>query len=340
MDKLAQPASINQSEDLYDTIIIGAGPAGTAASIYCARKKLKILLITESFGGQSIVSADIRNWIGEKHIMGITLAQKFEEHIRDYSEEVTVKTPEKVVKINTKNCSTPDDRFCDFAVVTDKGGSYLGKSLIICSGAERKKLEVLGEEQYNGKGVAYCSVCDSPLFKDKVVAVVGGGNSGFEAVMDLLKFAKEVYLFEAGSTLRADQVTIDMVKKDPKFKGVYLNCQVTEILGQQLVSGIKLKNTTTNQEAVLAVQGVFIEIGSVPNSEIVRDLVQTDQFGQILVNFAHARTSHPGVFAAGDVTADPYKQNSIAAGDGVRAALAAYAYLNNLQKTSPAAEKN
>src|SRR3989338_11397027 len=164
---------------LYDTIIIGGGPAGCAAAVYAARKKLKILLLTDSFGGQSIVSADIQNWIGEPHISGFDLAQKLEAHVRTFPDAVEIKMPEKAVEIKSIRCST-FDRICDFEVKTDKG-VYESKALILAQGARRKKLGVPGEEKFNGKGVAYCSTCDAPLFAGKKVVVVGGGNAGLEA---------------------------------------------------------------------------------------------------------------------------------------------------------------
>lgn len=320
---------------MYDVIIIGGGPAASAAAVYAARKQMESLLITESFGGQSIVSDDIQNWIGEPHISGIDLAKKLEAHVRSYSDVVEVKTPEKVTGIKSIECS--EERICDFEVKTDKG-TYKSKTVIIASGARRRKLGISGEDKFEGKGVAYCSTCDAPLFRDKKVAVVGGGNAGLEAVQDLFPYAQEVYLLDGGPALKGDPATVLEIKKNPKLKEIILNTKIKEVVGETLVSGLKYE--VSGQEKTLEVGGIFVEIGSVPNSEIVKDLVQLDDHGQIMVNFQHATTSHPGVFACGDVTNDPYKQNNISAGDGVRAALAAYNYLLKREKQSPAAEKH
>lgn len=323
---------------LYDIIIIGGGPAASAAAVYTARKRLKTVVITESFGGQSIVSDDIQNWIGEPHISGFDLAKKLEAHVRAFSDMVEIKMPERVAKVETFKCSE-SGRICDFTVTTEQGNKYDGKAVILAAGARRRKLGVSGEEQLNGKGVAYCSTCDAPLFSGKKVAVIGGGNAGLEAVVDLFQYASEVYLMEYGESLKGDPVTQEEIKKNPKLKEIILNAQTLEVLGDKFVSGIKYKDRKTGEEKTLAVEGVFVEIGSAPNSEMVKGLVDLDKYGQILIDSKHASTSHPGIFAAGDITDDPYKQNNVSVGDAVKAALAAYAYLLQREKTSPAAEK-
>ncbi len=320
---------------LYDVIIIGGGPAGAAAVGYAARKKLKTLLLTDSFGGQSVVSADIQNWIGEPHISGFDLAQKLEAHARAFPDAVEIKMPEKAIEVKSVRCST-SDRICDFEVKTDKG-VYESKVIILAQGARRKKLGVEGEEKFNGKGVAYCSTCDAPLFSGKKVAVVGGGNAGLEAVVDLFPYASEVYLFNRGDALKGDPVEQEEIKKNPKLKEIIFNAEIIEISGGEFVSGIKYKNLKTSEEKTLMVDGVFVEIGSEPNSEIVKDLVDLDKWGQVKIDPRHGSTSHPGIFAAGDVTDDPYKQNNISIGDAVKAALAAYNYLLKREKQPPAA---
>ncbi len=304
---------------MYDVIIIGGGPAGAAAAVYTARKRLKTLLLTESFGGQSIVSDDIQNWIGEPHISGFDLAKKFEAHVRSFPDIVEVKTLERAARVKEAGEN--------FSVETEKGNTYEGKTIILSAGARRRKLGIPGEKEFDGKGVAYCSTCDAPLFAGKKVAVVGGGNAGLEAVQDLFPYAEEVYLLEYGTALKGDPVTQEEIKKNPKLKEVLFNAQTLEVLGEKFVTGLKYKNTKTGEETTLAVEGVFVEIGSIPNSEIVKDLVEVDQWGQVKIDSKHASTSHPGIFAAGDITDDPYKQNNISAGDAVKAALAAYNYL-------------
>ena len=320
---------------LYDIIIIGGGPAGAAAAIYSARKKLKTLLITDSFGGQSVVSADIQNWIGEPHISGFDLAQKLESHVRSFAGAVEIKMPERAVEIKSVKCG--EDRICDFEIKTDQGDIYESKTLILTQGARRKKLGVPGEEKFNGKGVAYCSTCDAPLFAGKKVAVVGGGNAGLEAVVDLFPYASEIYLFNRGDALKGDPVEQEKIKSNPKLKEIIFNAEILEILGDSFVSGIKYKNIKTDEKKVLPVEGVFVEIGSEPNSEIVKNLVDLDKWGQVIIDAKHATTSHPGIFAAGDITDDPYKQNNISVGDAVKAALAAYNYLLKREKQPPAA---
>lgn len=303
---------------VYDIIIIGGGPAGVAAAVYTGRKRLRTLLITESFGGQSIVSDDIQNWITEPHISGFDLAQKMEAHARSYPDMVEIKM-EKAIAVAEQGT--------DFMVTTEQGGAYEAKALILAAGARRRKLGVPGEDQFNGKGVAYCSTCDAPLFSGKRVAVVGGGNAGLEAVEDLFPYASEVWLMERTDTLCGDQITQDEIKKNPKFKGVIFNAAITEIIGDTFMTGVRYADSATGEKKELALDGVFIEIGSIPNSEIVKGLVDLDAYGQVKIDSKYASTSRPGIFAAGDITDDPYKQNNISAGDAVKAALAAYAYL-------------
>ncbi|MDO8561127.1 MAG: FAD-dependent oxidoreductase [bacterium] len=323
---------------LYDVIIIGAGPAGVAAAIYAARKKLKILLVTESFGGQSIVSDDIQNWIGETHISGFDLARKLEAHVRSFSDAVEVAIKERAKSVREIVCNDAG-RVCDFEVETESGKKFQTKSIIITAGARRKKLGVSGEDRLSGKGVAYCSTCDAPLFSDKMVAVIGGGNAGLESVIDLFPYAAGIYLLEYGEQLKGDPVTQEEMKKNPKLKEIIFNAQILEILGDKFVGGLKYKDKKTGKEEILDVEGVFVEIGSVPNSEIVEDLVKLDKWGQVIIDSKYASTSHAGVFAAGDITDDPFKQNNVSVGDGVKAALSAYAYLLNLSRQSPAEEK-
>src|SRR3989344_300262 len=321
--------------EVFDVVIIGGGPAGCAAAVYVARKELKTLLLTDYFGGQSIISGNIHNWIGEMEISGIDLAKKLEAQVRAYSKVVEV-VLEKAVSV--KNISTTNkNRFCDFEVRTGKD-LYIGKTVIVASGARRRKLGILGEDKLIGKGVAYCSTCDAPLFVGKKVVVVGGGNAGLEAAADLFPYASEVYLIHRGDALKGDPVEQEKIKNNPKLKEIILNTEIAEIVGDSFVSGIKYKNSKTGEEQILPVEEVFVEIGSEPNSEIVKDLVDLDKWGQVIIDAKHATTSHPGIFAAGDVTDDPYKQNNISAGDAVKATLAAYAYLLNREKQAPAAE--
>lgn len=320
---------------LYDVIIIGGGPAGCAAAVYTARKKLKTLLITEEFGGQSIVSADIQNWIGEKHLSGLDLAKKLEEHVRSFA-DVEVKISERALMVEKASCNE-ETGVCyppglyDFKVKTDKG-AYYGQALILASGGRRKKLGVPGEKEFDGKGVSYCSTCDAPLFAGKKVAVIGGGNAGLEAAVDLFPYAEKIYVLEYSDQLKGDPVTQEEVRKNQKVE-VILNAQTKEIFGDQFVKGLLYIDRKTGKENKLELEGIFVEIGSVPNSEMVKNLVKLNTYGEIAIDSKTASTSCPGLFAAGDVTDDPFKQNNIAAGDGVKAALSAYTYVLQRQRS-------
>ncbi len=314
---------------LYDVIIIGGGPAGCAAAIYAARKKLNTLLLTDSFGGQSVVSSDIQNWIGEKHVSGMEFAQKLEGHVREF-QDVKVMMPEKALAIVKKDCNA-DTGICyapgiyDFEVKTDRS-VYYGKTVILASGARRKKIGLAGESEFDGKGVSWCSTCDAPIFQDKDVAVVGGGNAGLEAAIDLFPYARKIYLLEYSDALKGDAVTQELLRANPKAEIIF-NAQTLEIYGDKFVKGLKYRDRGSGKEVKLSCEGVFIEIGSLPNSDIVKDLAELDEWGQVVIDSKYGTTSCPGLFAAGDATDDPFKQNNIAAGDAVKAALSAYNYI-------------
>ncbi|HEY4521515.1 MAG TPA: FAD-dependent oxidoreductase [Candidatus Paceibacterota bacterium] len=301
---------------LYDLIILGGGPAGTAATVYAARKRLKTLFVTESFGGQSVVSDDIQNWIGETHITGFDLAKKFEEHVKSFGDIVEIK-----IELAREIKKTGEN----FTVKTDSG-EFEGRALILAIGARRRKLNVPGEQKFEGKGVAYCSTCDAPLFAGKKVVVVGGGNAGLEAVVDLFPYAEHITLLIRSDSMKGDPATQEEIKNNPKAEIIF-NAEIKEILGDKFVTGLKYQDLKSGETKELELGGVFVEIGSVPNSELVKDLVEIDQWGQVKIDSKHASTSCVGIFAAGDITDDPYKQNNISAGDGVKAALAAYSYL-------------
>jgi len=309
---------------MYDIIIIGGGPAAISSGIYSARKKLNTLLITESFGGQSIVSDSIENWIGEKAINGYDLAKKLEEHLRA-QEGIDIHNTEKVEEVleNGEN----------FIVKTNKK-DYQTKTVMVTSGGRRRRLRVPGEDKFDGKGVVFCSTCDAPLFRDKEVAVVGGGNSGVEAVVDLLPYAKKIYLINNVNELKGDPTTVSEIKENEKVE-IISNAKVKEIKGDTLLEAVVYTNGEGNDQE-LKVQGVFVEIGSVPNSEIVADLVELNDYKEIISDHRTYETSKKGIYAAGDVTDEIYKQNNIAAGDAITATLSAYNYILNLDKKSPA----
>ncbi|MDD5431138.1 MAG: FAD-dependent oxidoreductase [Candidatus Pacebacteria bacterium] len=306
---------------MNDLIIVGGGPAGVAGGVYAARKKIKTVLIADNFFGQSVTSGDIQNWIGTKSISGMELAQNMEEHLRAYPEIEIVEgeVAERAEKISE-----------GFRITTNKGKTFEAKTILVCSGSRRRKIGVPGEDKLNGKGVAYCSICDAPMFKDKVVVVIGGGNAGLESARDLLQYASKVYLLEFLDVIKGDAVTFEKLKNDPKVE-VIMPAAVQEILGSEFVSGLKYLDRKTNESKELALEGVFVEIGAVPNSEFLGDLVNKNKFNEIETDCLTQRSSLEGIWAAGDVTSALYKQNNIAAGDACKAALNIYDYLNNIK---------
>lgn len=320
---------------MYDVIIIGGGPAAVAAGVYAARKKMKTLLVTETFGGQSITSDSIENWIGTPKISGYELAKSLEGHLRA-QESLEIKSSERVKRVREIPC-IGEGRACDFEVETESGERFQTKTVIVTSGSRRRRLGVPGEDKFEGRGVAFCSTCDAPIFSGKRVAVIGGGNAGLEAAIDLLPYATEIHLLHRGSALKGDGVTQERIRTEPNIR-VLLNADTKEILGDAFVTGVRYQDGS-GEVKDLPVDGVFVEIGAVPNSEIVAGLVETNPFGEIMIDHRTGATSKPGVFAAGDVTDELYKQNNISVGDGVTAALSAYTYLLGLTKQSPAMEK-
>lgn len=305
---------------VYDIAVIGGGPGGVSAAIYASRKQLKTLLITESIGGQSSVSASVENWIGTISLPGWELAQSLEKHLRA-QEGVKIQTGEQAVEIAEERGQ--------FSVKTSSGESYLAKTIIIASGGRHRALNVSGEEKFRGKGVVYCSTCDAPFFRGKKVVVVGGGNSGLEAVEDLLPYAREIVLMVRSGELKGDAITREKILADSKVSVIYFGL-IQEILGENTVEGIRYKDAHTGKEVSLELDGVFVEIGMIPNSDFVGELVDRNERGEIMLDHRTKATSRPGIFATGDVTDAPYKQNNISAGDGVVAALSAYDYLRKL----------
>ncbi|MBI5124253.1 MAG: FAD-dependent oxidoreductase [Candidatus Omnitrophica bacterium] len=296
---------------MYDLIIIGAGPAGITASVYAARKKLSLLVITEEIGGQTAWSGDIENYTGYQFITGPDLASKFEEHMRKYG--IALKENEEVTEVKKTG---------DVVTVRTKKDSYEAKTLIIASGKRSKELSVPGEKEFKNRGLTYCATCDGPLFADKDVAVIGGGNSALDAVLQLERIARRVYLINIVSRLTGDPIMIEKAQVSSKVS-IMNNARVLEVIGDKMVSGIKVQLGGKAQD--LSVQGVFIEIGLIPNSHFAPD-IDKNSFGEIRVDY-HNRTNVPGIFAAGDVTDVPEKQIVIAAGEGAKAALGAFRYL-------------
>jgi alkyl hydroperoxide reductase subunit F len=296
---------------MYDLAIIGGGPAGAAAAVYAARKRLKTIFITEEWGGQSTVSADIQNWIGSPTISGAELAKSLKAHVEAYKGEfIEVISPARATGI------LPSD---DRVTITLKDGSTKeAGAVLVTSGARRRTLDIPGAKEYDQKGLTYCASCDGPLFADKDVAVIGGGNAGFETALQLLAYCKTVTLLNRTETYRADEITVAAAKAHPNMR-VLNNAEPTAVVGEKFVTGLKWKDGKTGETALLPVEGIFVEIGLLPNTEWIGDILEKNAIGQIKVDPKTQRASHPRIWAAGDVTDGLYHQNNIAAGDAVKA---------------------
>ena len=303
-------SQMSRSSNKYELIIIGAGPAGITAAIYAARKKMDFAVLTTNIGGQVAFSSEIENYLGFQYITGEELTVKFQEHLERHKFELKMEEAQKVER---------EDAL--FRVRTEVG-NYLGKTVIIATGRKPRELEVPGEAEFKNRGVTYCATCDGPLFEGLNVAVVGGGNSALEAVLQLIKIAKRVYLL-VRSKMRADPVLVEKAKASDNVE-IWADTRVVEIFGDKMVTGIRAQRN--GKEIQLPVQGVFVEIGSVPKSDIV-GFVGKNRRGEIVVN-SKCETNVPGLFAAGDVTDAPEKQIVVAAGEGCKAALSAFRYLS------------
>jgi len=296
---------------MYDLIIIGGGPAGVSAGVYASRKQLKSLVITKEFGGQSVVSEDIQNWIGTPHIPGAELAKTFETHLKEYAGDV-VDIKEGLL---VSGIEKTDD---GFAVTTDDGAVHKSTAVLVTTGSGRRKLAVPGAEEFDNKGLTYCASCDGPLFSGQDVVVIGGGNAGFETAAQLLAYAKSVTLLHRSAEFKADPVTVEKVLAHPNMTGV-TNAETTEVFGEGFVKGLKYKDVETGEEKTLDVSGVFVEIGVVPNTGFLDGVVTLDEYKRIEIDPWTQKTNTPGIWAAGDCTNVRYHQNNISAGDGVRA---------------------
>jgi NADH-dependent peroxiredoxin subunit F len=295
----------------YELIIIGGGPAGCSAAVYAARKQIKTLLITKDFGGQSVVSEDIQNWIGTPHISGGDLAKSLKTHVEAYKGSyVEIKEGATVSNISKENDI--------FNVTTDSSEVFTTKSLLVTAGSSRRKLEAPGADKLEHKGLTYCASCDGPIFSGMDVVVIGGGNAAFETVAQLSAYCKSVTLLNRTDKFKADEITVAKIKLDPKVT-ILTNIDILEVLGEQFVSGIKVSHRGTNKEETLNVSGIFVEIGQISNGGFMKDIVELDQFGKIVIDPWTQRTSTEGIWAAGDITNIRYHQNNIAAGDGVKA---------------------
>jgi len=301
---------------IYDLIIIGGGPAGITAGIYAIRQRLNTLLITKNFGGQvTRKTVEIENYPGFEKISGHDLIKKFEYQLRKLKIDIERDEVKSIKKIED-----------EFIVITKSKNNFQSKTVIIATGADPRPLEVKGEKEFLGKGVSYCPQCDGPLFDGKIVAIIGGGNAGFETAFYLSKIAKKIYILEFDKELRADQANQERVKKTKKAE-ILTNVQVKEIRGDKFVSSVVLQNRETKEDLEIKVDGVFVEIGYQPATAFAKNLVDFNERDEIKVDFETFQTKTPGLFAAGDCNVGKYKQIITAAGEGAKAALAAYDYL-------------
>jgi alkyl hydroperoxide reductase subunit F len=303
----------------YELIIIGGGPAGSAAAVYAGRKKVKTLLITSDFGGQSIVSEDIQNWIGDAHISGSQLAQKFENHVREYmGEELQIKSAVIVTEIEKKEFG--------FSVTLSSGEVITSKTVLITTGSIRRKLPAINADMFEHKGLTYCASCDGLFFAGKDVIVVGAGNAAFESALQLAAYCQSVTIFARSENYKADEITVRSVGSNPKIT-ILPFVEITEVMGNKSVTGVKYKNLQTNEEKEVTIGGIFVEIGQIPNTEFAKGVCDIDSIGRIEIDPWTQKTSTTGLWAAGDCTNIKYHQNNIAAGNGVTALEDIYQYL-------------
>jgi len=299
---------------IYDLIIVGAGPAGVTAAIYAARKELKFTIISPEVGGQLLKTSIIENYPGYQEILGIDLARKFEEHFAEFKFDFH---QEEVFALGkTEN----------FFSIKSAQSEFKTKSIIWATGSKPKKLEIPREKELTAKGVTYCTTCDGPFFKNKDVVVVGGGNTALESILQLSQIAKKVYVVNLAGEFTGDKI---LIKKVQKLNNVetFLKTQVLEIVGENVVEGLRIQNKEGKK--TLKIQGVFVNIGYTPQSFLLKKLVKITDYGEIKIN-AKGETSFPGIFAAGDCTNIAYKQIITSAGAGATAALSAFAYLSRL----------
>ncbi len=304
---------------MQDLIIIGAGPAGTSAAIYSSRQKLDILIISKDVGGQvSKKAVDIENYPGFSKISGPALSDIFNEQLKENKIEIII---DEVLKIEKKDNG--------FSLSTAEGQVYESLAVIIATGSDPRPLEVEGEKEFIGKGVCYCAICDGPIFKGKTVAVIGGGNSGFESAIFLSNYVKKIYILEFSSEVKADKENQELVTKTGKAE-IIKNAKVLKIEGDAFVKSLIYQDVQKNEEKKLEVEGIFIEIGHSPATAFVKDLVDFSEKDEIITERETYQTKTQGLFAAGDCNSGKYKQIVTAVGEGAKAALAAYEYL---QKT-------
>lgn len=296
----------------HDVIIIGGGPAGMTAAIYCARKKLKVLLLSKDLGGQAAWSSDVENYLGFSMISGTDLVKHFQDHMQEFADDITL----KLMNDNVRMVASENG---GFAVTLADGTVDHGRAVIIASGKVPKKLGIDGEAEFLNRGVTYCAWCDGPLFKGKSVAIIGGGNSALDAALSVQKLAKEIIIVNNTDELSGEEVMIEKVMAAPNIR-VMNHAQALNITGDKLLHGVTIRDSETGLDKELAVEGVFVEIGSIPSTDFLKGVVNLNESGEVIID-KHNMTSTPGIFAAGDVTEVIEKQIIIAAGEGSKAAI-------------------
>jgi len=302
---------------LYDLIIIGAGPAGLSAGLYAGRKKIKALILTKQIGGQSL-SYTIENYPGLMEISGLELVEKTKKQVEKYN--VEIKESAEISNIDKKNGN--------FSVKTEKGNSFETKAIIIASGKIPRKINVPGAREFEGKGVSFCTICDAPIFSGKNIAVVGGGNSALMSAMDLIPYAEKIYVLQHRERFIGDEILQEKLKKSGKVEFI-TNAEILEIKGNKFVEKIIYEDLVSKEKKELAVGGVFVNIGYIPNTAFVKNFLKLNEKEEIIIDPWTAETSIKGIFAAGDATNISFKQYIIAAGEGAKAALSAYHYICN-----------
>ena len=311
----ARDAKKLSEKPVFDVLVVGGGPAGAAAAIYAARKGIRTGVVAERFGGQVMDTMAIENFISVKYTEGPKLVASLEEHVKEY--EVDVMNLQRVAGV------VPGENLHE--VKMENGASLKAKTVIVATGARWREMNVPGEKEFRGKGVAYCPHCDGPLFKGKRVAVIGGGNSGVEAAIDLAGVVAHVTLLEFADDLRADAVLQKKLYSLPNVT-VIKSAQTTEVTGADKVNGLVYKDRKTNAEHRVELEGIFVQIGLLPNTDFLKGTVELSRFGEVIVD-AKGQTSVPGIFSAGDCTTVPYKQIIIAMGEGAKASLSAFDHL-------------
>ncbi|BEP30021.1 NAD(P)/FAD-dependent oxidoreductase [Helicovermis profundi] len=302
---------------IYDILVIGGGPSGLNSALYSKRSGLNVGIIADKYGGQILDTSSVENYLGYESLSGEELAKKFQKHISNY--DIPIKKDSKVTNI------TKDNKV--FSLILNDTTILKSKAVVIATGSKPRQLNVKGENEFLGKGVAYCAICDGPLFADRTVIVAGGGNSAVEAAMDLSKIASKVIIVHR-SKFRAEKILVDKLKKIENID-IHLNTEIKEIYGKRLVSGIKALNKSNKEIIDIKADGVFVEIGYNPNSEPFKDLIELNEKGEIIID-GLCKTNIEGIFASGDVTNVSYKQISISSGEGAKAALSANQYINAL----------